>query len=99
QEFYDGCRAALVPGGVLAGNLYATDAAAHLEKLRRAFGAERVMTLAEARQSNQVVFAWTGDPFPQGRIDLPALAKAMPRGVARQLADVFQRVATAWDAR
>ncbi len=99
QAFYDDCHAALAPGGVLASNLYATDAATHLEKLRRAFGAGRVWALDEKRQSNLVAFAWRGDPFPGGRIDLPALAAAMPRGAARALADVFGRVAGAWRAR
>ena len=99
QAFHDDCHAALAPGGVLASNLYATDAAVHLAKLRRAFGPERVLPVEESRQSNLVAFAWTGDPFADGRIDLPTLAAAMPRGVARQLGDVFGRVAAAWRAR
>lgn len=99
QAFYDDCRAALVEGGVLAGNLYATDVQDHVRKLRRSFGRDRVLVLEEARQSNRVVFAWTGDPFPEGRIDLPALASRIEPAAVRELGDVFARVAKAWAAR
>ncbi len=99
QRFYDDCRGALAPGGVMASNLYATDFAAHVEKLRRSFGRERVWVLEEKRQSNRVAFAWTGDPFPEGRIDLPAIAAKLPAGAARELADVLASVAAAWRAR
>lgn len=99
QAFYDDCRAALAPGGVFASNLYATDAAAHVDRLQRAFGPDRVWTVGETRQSNRVAFAWTGEPFPDGRIDLHGLTAAMPRAVARALAGAFERVAAAWHAR
>jgi spermidine synthase len=99
QAFYDDCRAALVPGGVLAGNLYATDFRDHVAKLQRSFGREKVWVLEEARQSNRVVFAWTGDPFPGGRIDLPAVTSRLPASARRELGEVFARVARAWDAR
>ncbi|MDH5832495.1 fused MFS/spermidine synthase [Luteimonas kalidii] len=99
QRFYDDCRDALAPGGVFASNLYATDFADHLSKLRRSFGAEHVWMLEEARQSNRVAFAWVGDPFPDGRIDLPAIARVLPPRLAKDLAGEFQRVAAAWRAR
>lgn len=99
QRFYDDCRDALAAGGVMAGNLYATDFAAHVDRLQRSFGRERVWVLEEKRQSNRVAFAWTGDPFPDGRIDLPALVSRMPPSVGRELAGVFNLVAGAWRAR
>ena len=99
QRFYDDCRDALAEGGVLASNLYATDFAAHVEKLQRSFGRKRVWVLEEKRQSNRVAFAWTGDPFPGGTLDLPAIVATMPPGAARELADVFASVATAWRSR
>jgi len=99
QAFYDDCRDALVEGGVLAGNLYATDFRDHVEKLERSFGRGRVWVLEEARQSNRVVFAWTGDPFPGGSIDLAAVAARMPAGARRELEDVLLRVAQAWRRR
>ena len=99
QAFYDDCRDALVPGGVLAGNLYATDVRDHLRKLERSFGRGHVWLLEEPRQSNGVVFAWKGEPFPDGRIDLPAIAARIPGGARRELADVLLRVAQAWERR
>src|SRR5690606_35623510 len=98
QRFYDECRDALVPGGVLAGNLYATDFRDHVRKLQRSFGRARVRVLEEARQSNRVVFAWKGDPFPGGRIDLTAIVARMPPVASSELADVFARVARAWQS-
>ena len=99
QAFYDDCRAALAPGGVLAGNLYATDFKDHVRKLQRSFGRDHVWVLEEARQSNRVVFAWTGEPFPGGRIDLPAVLARIEPAARRELADVFTRVAQAWRTR
>lgn len=99
QRFYDDCRDALAPGGVMAGNLYATDFATHVDRLRRSFGGDRVWILEEKRQSNRVAFAWKGDPFQDGRIDLPAIVAKLPRRVARELAEVFSRVARAWHER
>lgn len=99
QAFYDDCRAALAPGGVFASNLYATDTAAHVEKLQRAFGPDRVWTLGEVRRSNRVAFAWTGEPLADGRPDLPGLTAVIPGAVVRSLGEVFERVARAWTAR
>ncbi|MGJ4728371.1 fused MFS/spermidine synthase [Luteimonas sp. SDU101] len=99
QAFYDDCRAALAPGGVLAGNLYATDFKDHVRKLQRSFGRDHVWVLEEARQSNRVVFAWTGEPFPGGRIDLPAVLARIEPAARLELGDVFTRVAQAWRAR
>ncbi|MCW5580767.1 MAG: fused MFS/spermidine synthase [Luteimonas sp.] len=99
QRFYDDCRDALAEGGVMASNLYATDFAAHVDKLQRSFGRGRVWVLEERRQSNRVAFAWKGDPFPGGRLDPAAIAAGMSPGAARELADVFSSVAAAWRAR
>ena len=99
QRFQDDCRAALAPGGVLASNLYATDVDRHVARLQRSFGRDRVWLLGEKRQSNRVAFAWTGEPFPGGRIDLPAIEALIPRAAARELRDVFATVAQAWHAR
>jgi spermidine synthase len=99
QAFYDACRDALAPGGVLAGNLYATDHQDHVRKLKRSFGRGHVWLLEEARQSNRVVFAWKGEPFPGGKVDLPAIAARIPAGARRELADALLRVAQAWDRR
>ena len=59
-EFYGDCRASLAEGGAAAFNLYCADAAAHVERLRGAFGEDRVLVIEEPRQSNRVAIAWTG---------------------------------------
>lgn len=92
QRYYEDCRNALAPHGVMASNLYCADADRHVNRLRRAFD-ERVLVLEELGQSNRVAFAWVGDPLPPGPIDVRgALAKLPPRARS-QLVDVFPRVA------
>ena len=71
----------------------------HVARLQRSFGRDRVWLMEEKRQSNRVAFAWTGEPFPGGRIDLPAIEASIPRAAVRELRDVFATVAQAWHAR
>lgn len=85
QSFYDDCRAALAEGGALAANLYCADAAMHVERLRRAFGEDRVLVIEEVRQSNRVAIAWTGPGPVDGAMALSMFA-------ARDLARVFATV-------
>ncbi|HEV8695694.1 MAG TPA: transferase [Lysobacter sp.] len=66
QQFYDDCRAALTENGAMAINLYCDDAQRHIERLRRSFGARRVLVVEEPRQSNRVALAWVGTPAPEG---------------------------------
>lgn len=94
QRYYQDCRNALAPGGVMASNLYCADAGRHVDRLRRAFG-ERVVVLEEAQQSNRVAFAWVGDPLPPGPIDVPAALATLPRKARVQLQDAFARLAVA----
>lgn len=86
QAFYDDCRASLADGGAMASNLYSKDAAAHVERLQRAFGADRVVVIEERRQSNRVAIAWTTERTPHnGDMTLSAAAQ-------RDLAGVFATV-------
>ncbi len=87
QAFYDDCRAALAPGGAMAVNLYCDDAAAHVERLQRAFGPACVLVLEEPRQSNRVAFAWTG--AHSGRADGET---TLSQYAQRDLAKVFATV-------
>ncbi len=89
QAFYADCQAALQPNGVMASNLYATDARRHLACLRRAFGG-RVVVLAEPEMSNQVVFAWNG-ALPA--LDPEGVLRQLPGPARRQLRDGFRRLA------
>lgn len=95
QAWYDSCRDALAKDGVMAANLYCDDPERHVERMRRSFGARRVLVLKEPRMSNRVVFAWVGNPLPPGVIDAHALVAAVPRGIRRQLGPELLRVAQA----
>lgn len=99
QRWYDDCRDALAPDGVMACNLFCADAAKHVEKLRRSFGHAHVLVLEEKRQSNRVAFAWVGRPMPDGEVDVQARVASLPAGVRLELAKVFINVANAWRAR
>ena len=93
QAFYDDCRSSLAEGGAMAVNLYCKDAAAHVERLRRAFGESRGLVIEELRQSNRVAIAWTGaKPADSGDMALSA-------GAQRDLAPVFVAVREALASR
>jgi spermidine synthase len=85
QDFYDDCRAALADGGAAAFNLYCADAAAHVERLRKAFGDGRVLVIEELRQSNRVAIAWSGSISEAAEMSLSSAAQ-------RDLAAVFATV-------
>jgi spermidine synthase len=93
QAFYDDCRASLAEGGAMALNLYSPDSEAHLERLRQAFGSERVMALREPRQSNSVVLAWAGTRAGTGE------AMTLSAEARDDLAGVFATVRKALAAR
>jgi len=98
QRYYDACRDALGEGGVMASNLFCTDdrqLAVHLGRIRRSFGAERVLMVEEPGMRNQVVFAWTGEPLPPAPWPLKARTRHIPPRARRALAAVLTRVHTA----
>jgi spermidine synthase len=97
QQFYDDCRAALAPGGVMSGNLYCADRDRHVERLRRSFDDAHVLMLEEEKMSNRVVFAWTGDPLRDGAAAIARNARLLPDGVREELADVLARVGRAME--
>lgn len=89
--FLSDCRAALRPGGVLASNLYATDARSYLGRLRRAFDG-RVKALDEPGMDNRVAFAWR----EAAAASAPAQVLAgLPWSARWQLARPIQRLARA----
>jgi spermidine synthase len=86
QQFYDDCRAALTGNGAMAINLYCNDARRHIERLRRSFGARRVVVVEEMRQSNRVALAWVGTPATEG------MSMALSPVAQRELAFEFARL-------
>ena len=89
QTFYYHCAAALLPGGVLASNFYATDVAMHLKRMRRAFSGN-VCVLDEPGMENKVAFAWNGK---LSEFDVQARLRSLPWLARRQLASSFRRLA------
>jgi spermidine synthase len=98
RRFYEDCRNALAPHGVMASNLYTADVDRHVNRLRRCFG-ERVLVLEEEAQSNRVAFAWVGDPIPPGRIDVARVLAGFAPRARVQLEPVFTRLARALRGR
>jgi spermidine synthase len=92
-SFHRACRDALAPGGVMASNLHCDDAAPHVARLRDAFGADRVLMVAEARMNNRIAFAWTGARPAGDDANLDAVREALPDAARRELAPVLERVA------
>lgn len=75
--FYAAAAASLRPGGVLASNLYATNHALHLSRLRVAFGTQAVLLLDEPRQSNRVAFGFVA-AAPEQPVVRQTAAAALP---------------------
>ena len=92
QSFYDDCRASLADGGAAAFNLYCADAAAHVERLRQAFGDDRVVVIEELRQSNRVAIAWTGEDRTTAEMSLSSFGQ---RDLARVFVAVREKLAMA----
>jgi spermidine synthase len=91
--FHRACRDALAPGGVMASNLHGDDPAPHADRLREAFGADRVLVLQEARMSNCIAFAWTGSAPAGDEATTAAVYSELPEPARRELAAVIERVA------
>lgn len=95
QRFYDACRNAITPGGILAMNLCSTDARRHIARLRKSFDG-RVQILNEPHASNRVVFAWR----EQARVHEPRIVLAgLSWSARRQIAAPIRRLAGALDQK
>ncbi|MDQ3494227.1 MAG: fused MFS/spermidine synthase [Pseudomonadota bacterium] len=94
QAFYDDCRAALAPGGVMACNLYCDNAGRHVARLRKSFGG-RVLLVEEAKMSNRVAFAWIGTRPPSRPQDVERALGALSAPARAQLAPVLERMRSA----
>lgn len=96
QRFYDDCRDALQPGGLLSVNLHTAhvDFALHLARLERSFDGE-LLVISDEDCSNTIVIACRGRlPRLQG----PAALRCPPGFDARTWADMlpaFEEVARA----
>ena len=68
QAFYDDCRAALQPGGLLVANLHTGHAehVTHVERIRRTFDGQ-VLAVPDADTGNTIVFASHGRALERAR--------------------------------
>lgn len=89
QDFYNDCRDALTPAGILAVNLYSTTARRHIARLRHAFEG-RVQVLEESRMSNRVAFAWREQARAHA---VKEVLTGLPAVARRQLASGMRRLA------
>ena len=94
QQFYDDCRDALAPGGVMSVNLFSTGSAAHLELIGRSFGG-RMVVLEETKMSNRVAFAWMDGALPPAPLDAGVVLRVLSEDARRQLGPAFARLAQA----
>jgi len=78
---------------VLASNLHGGDPAPHAERLREAFGADRVLVVQEQKMSNRVAFAWTGVTPAGDDACVDAARTGLDAEGCRALAPSLERVA------
>lgn len=94
QGFYDDCFNALTPGGVLAVNLHAEDAAYPLwvARLQRSFGGH-VTEIPALEKSNCIVFALRATALPAPRqISVQAALSVQDSTARQQLKAEFARI-------
>jgi spermidine synthase len=97
QAFYDDCRRALAPGGVLVVNLHVDDTEHELRtrRIASAFG-DNAMQVVASRQANCVVFAVRDRPLTIERFRGVQWMDALSTAGRRQLKDDMDHIA--WNA-
>lgn len=96
QRFYDDCRDALQPGGIMVANLPYGDRHhdVHVDRIRRSFNGV-VLVVDDADLSNSIVFASKGHRLEQHRAGLVRRPKGLEEAAANQLLAGFARIASA----
>jgi spermidine synthase len=86
QAFYDGCKRALAPGGVLVVNLHADDAdhEVHAHRIAHSFDGNALQVIATG-QANCIVFAMHGGPLTVEQLRGPQWTRALSPEGQRQL--------------
>jgi spermidine synthase len=90
QAFYDDCKRALAPGGVLVVNLHADDAGheVHAHRIAQAFDGNALQVIATG-QANCIVFAMRGEPLAIEQLRGPLWMRALsPQGQRQLKADM-----------
>ena len=100
--FYDDCLDALQPGGLLVVNLHSADPKFDVlvQRLERSFN-PNLLLVDDGELSNTIIFASKGQALAMAvrRGLLGRRPKGLSAAAAQQLADGFELVAKAWQAR
>jgi spermidine synthase len=101
QRFYDDCHDVLQTEGLMVVNLHTghADHEIHLARIRRSFGEQQMLVVAEADASNSIVFACKGSlaqRYKPGALRKPAQMDAQSWN---ELRPAFARVNAAWMKR
>ncbi len=97
QAFYDGCRRALTPGGVLVVNLHADDALhpQYMQRIGASFAGNAMQVLAH-EQGNCIVFAARDRPVTLASLRSHEWAGLLDPQARRELRGEFARIG--WNA-
>jgi spermidine synthase len=96
QRFYDDCRDALQPGGIMVVNLHYGHRhyGLHVDRIRRSFDGA-VLVVDDGELSNSIVFACKGHSLEQHRAGLVRRPKGLEEAAAQQLLAGFALIASA----
>lgn len=100
QRFYDDCRDALQPGGIMVVNLHHGHRhyEVHVDRIRRSFDGA-ILPVHDGDWSNSIVFACKGDGLEQLRAGLVRRPKGLEEAAAKQLLAGFASIASALKGR
>jgi spermidine synthase len=97
QRFYDDCRQALSPGGILVANLHSDhpQLQAQIDRVKRSFG-DAILVVDDGKRGNTIVFASESTQRPDlGRPWLARTPTALDHAGANQLLGAFSIVRSA----
>ena len=97
QRFYDDCRDALQPGGIMVANLHYGHRhyEVYLDRIRRSFPNESVLVIDDGEMSNSIVFACNGHALRKRRAGALRRPKGLEATAAEQLLAAFALVSSA----
>jgi spermidine synthase len=96
QRFYDDCRDALQPGGILVVNLHCAHRHCdiHVDRIRRSFNGA-VLVVNDGELGNSIVFACKGRSLEKHRAGVVRQPDGLEEAAARQLLAGFALIASA----
>lgn len=97
QRFYDDCRDALQPGGIMVANLHYGHRhyEVYLDRIRRSFPNGSVLVIDDGEMSNSIVFACNGHALRKRRAGALRRPKGLEASAGEQLLAAFALVSSA----